>query len=251
MHSKFIRFFANGIKNCSLLKKITNYIIISSSLTKLKSSLLLEVIIPKILYKTQKYKGGRMSPKLFTIITIIVFVIIGVSYNISSGITDEGEKRVLIKKGEYLVTIGGCNDCHTPKIFTETGMKLDTERLLSGHPSELIIPEIPKNVLQSGNWVLMNPHLTAAVGPWGISFAANLTPDEQTGIGLWKESNFVAALKSGKHMGAGRPILPPMPWENMALATDDDLKAIFAYLTSIPPVKNRVPQPIPPNEIGK
>jgi hypothetical protein len=192
-----------------------------------------------------------MALKVLTISTIFIFIIISISYNIGSAVTDKEENNALIKRGEYLVTIGGCNDCHTPKIFTEKGMKLDTERLLSGHPSELEIPEIPKNVLQSRDWILFNPHLTAAVGPWGISFAVNLTPDEQTGIGLWKESNFVTAIKSGKHMGSGRPILPPMPWENLALATHDDLKAIFAYLKSIPAIKNPVPEPIPPDEIGK
>jgi hypothetical protein len=56
---------------------------------------------------------------------------------------------------------------------------------------------------------------------------------------------------SGKHMGAGRPILPPMPWQNLSQAIDEDLRTIFAYLKSLPPVKNAVPAPIPPDELGK
>ena len=70
-----------------------------------------------------------------------------------------------------------------------------------------------------------NDDLTAWSGAWGVSFAANLTPDETTGIGLWCEELFVNAIKNGKHMGAGRPILPPMPWFWYNQLPDDDLKA--------------------------
>ena len=62
--------------------------------------------------------------------------------------------------------------------------------------------------------------------------------DEQTGIGLWTEDIFVAAIRTGKHMGAGREILPPMPWNYYLNASDEDLKAIFWYLKSLPPIKN-------------
>lgn len=112
-------------------------------------------------------------------------------------------------------------------------------------------PRWIKNLIGPGKWVLFSEDLTVAVGPWGMSFSANLTPDDQTGIGLWTEDVFIKALRSGKHMGAGRPILPPMPWFNLVNANDEDLKAIFAYLKSLPPVKNPVPAPIPPDELGK
>jgi hypothetical protein len=85
--------------------------------------------------------------------------------------------------------------------------------------------------------------LTAWAGPWGGSYAANLTPDEATGLGIWTEELFIQALRSGKHMGVGRDILPPMPWQNCAVLTDSDLRAIFAYLRSIPPIRNSVPVP--------
>jgi hypothetical protein len=98
--------------------------------------------------------------------------------------------------------------------------------------------------------MLFNDHLTAAVGPWGVSFAMNLTPDDETGTGRWTEEHFVQAMRTGKHLGAGRPILPPMPWPNLQHATDDDLKSIFTYLKSIKPIKNAVPQPIPPDQLG-
>jgi hypothetical protein len=157
-----------------------------------------------------------------------------------------------ILRGSYLVHVSGCNDCHTPKIFTAEGMELDTTRLLSGHPDGSPLPEIDPRALQPGYWALFNAHLTAAVGPWGMTFARNLTP-HGTGIMGWKEEVFIAAMRTGKHMGMeqGRPIMPPMPWFNLAAATDNDLKAIYAYLQSIKPINNYVPEPLSPEEVLK
>ena len=97
----------------------------------------------------------------------------------------------------------------------------------------------------------MAPDVTAFVGPWGITYAANLTPDSASGIGAWAEENFVQALRKGKHMGLDneRPIMPPMPWELIGRMTDDDLKAVYSYLRSLPPVKNVVSAPIPPHQV--
>lgn len=146
--------------------------------------------------------------------------------------------------------VGGCNDCHTPKIFTEQGMMLDTSRLLSGHPADSPLPPIDTKALEPGNWILFNSHTTAAVGPWGLTFAQNLTPHE-TGIKNWQEEYFIKAMRTGKHMGVemGRPIMPPMPWMNLAQAEEDDLKAIFRYLRSLKAVENHVPDPLSPEEV--
>lgn len=152
----------------------------------------------------------------------------------------------MIERGQYLVTIGGCNDCHTPKVFSGGRTGLDEERLLSGHPADLEIPEFGFDDIGPGKWLLFNEHLTAGVGPWGVSFSANLTPDEETGIGDWTETEFIDGMRTGTHRGIGRPILPPMPWFNLATAPDEDLQAIFAYLKSIPPIENQVPDPIDP-----
>lgn len=155
-----------------------------------------------------------------------------------------------IKRGEYLVTVGGCNDCHTPKIMTPQGPQEDHSRLLSGHPSSEALPAITdKKMIAPGNWVLCDFNSTAWVGPWGTSFTANLTPDD-TGIGTWDYAQFEKAIREGKSKGLDgtRPLLPPMPWFNYAKMTDEDLRAVFAYLKSIPPVKNVVPNPIPPAE---
>jgi len=152
----------------------------------------------------------------------------------------------MIERGRYLVTIGGCNDCHTPKVFAGGGTGFDESRLLSGHPAELEIPDFGFDDIGPGKWVLINEHMTAAVGPWGVSFAANLTPHEETGIGDWTEEEFIGAFRTGTHRGIGRPILPPMPWFNLATAPDGDLAAIFAYLKSLPPIENQVPDAIDP-----
>ncbi len=153
-----------------------------------------------------------------------------------------------VKRGEYLVTITGCNDCHSPKVMTAMGPAPDPVRLLSGHPSDEPLPAITdKKMIAPGQWALFSSGLTAAVGPWGTSFAANLTPDD-TGIGNWTEAQFFKAIREGKLKGLDgtRPLLPPMPWFNVAKMTDDDLRAVFVYLKSLKPVKNVVPNPLPP-----
>jgi hypothetical protein len=149
----------------------------------------------------------------------------------------------VIDRGKYLVTIMGCNDCHTPKKMGPQGPEPDLTRLLSGHRQETKLPAPP--ALPSGPWmVVANLDFTAYSGPWGISYAINLTPDPNTGIGIWTEDMFLKALRTGRHMGTSRPILPPMPWQDFAIATDSDLRAVFAFLKSIPPIQNRVPDPV-------
>lgn len=159
-------------------------------------------------------------------------------------------KDSLVKRGEYLVNVMGCGDCHSPKIMGPQGPMSDPERILSGHPASLAIPKVDPSQLQS--WVLFSHSQTAFVGPWGVSFAANLTGDS-TGIGSWTEEQFFRAMKEGKYKGlpASRPILPPMPWQNFAAITDNDLKSIYQYLKSTKPVNNAVPAAIPPTELGK
>ncbi len=149
------------------------------------------------------------------------------------------------QRGEYLVTVGGCHDCHSPKVFTPQGPVPDEKRLLSGHPSDMKVASYAPEVIK--DWVLFNAHNTAVAGPWGVSFSANITSDD-TGIGLWKEEQFIKAMREGKYKGLdnSRPLLPPMPWPNFARMTDEDLKAVFAYLKSTKPIRNVVPAPIVP-----
>ena len=123
-----------------------------------------------------------------------------------------------IARGRYMVSISGCNDCHTPGSFY--GLP-DTSRTLAG--SEL-------------GWR----------GPWGVSFARNLTPDS-TGIGSWTEEQIVTAIRTGRRPD-GSALLPPMPWPTYANLSDEDAAAIAAYLKTIPPVKHQNLPVVPPNQ---
>ncbi len=153
------------------------------------------------------------------------------------------EQRVA--RGEYLVTIGACNDCHTPFKETPTGAEPDLSRMLSGHPAALVMP--PPPAMPAGPWlVTVGATNTAWSGPWGVSYTANITPDVETGIGSWSEQMFIDTIRNGRHMGRGRPLLPPMPFPFYRKMTDEDLGSIFAYLRSLRPIANRVPPPVPP-----
>ncbi|WP_018612636.1 hypothetical protein [Segetibacter koreensis] len=156
-------------------------------------------------------------------------------------------KQDKIQRGEYLVNVIGCGDCHAPKKMTEKGPAPDMDRYLSGFNSTQPMPKFDTKVMQRDQVAMFNPELTAAAGPWGVSFAANLTPDE-TGIGNWTLDNFKRALKQGKYKGLenSRDLLPPMPWTNFKNLKDDDVESIFLYLKSLKPVSNRVPDAIPP-----
>ena len=160
-------------------------------------------------------------------------------------------RKARVARGEYLVTIGGCNDCHTPMKEGPNGPEWDMSRMLSGHPEQVEMLPVPKPA--GGNWAWNGAITnTAFSGPWGVSYARNLTPEKLTGIGIWDEAMFIKTIRSGRHWGVGRPILPPMPWFNYAKMTDEDLKSVYAYLRSIPPVKNQVPDAIvaPPPQVA-
>jgi len=152
-----------------------------------------------------------------------------------------------VERGKMLIIGGGCHDCHTPKKLGPNGPEADMDRMLSGHPESEGVPPPFKPIKGSPYVIHINGHLTAWSGDWGVSFAANLTPDQNTGLGIWTEDMFLAALKQGKHMGKSRPILPPMPWNWYGQLPDEDLKAMFAYLKSIKPIANRVPVPLTPD----
>jgi mono/diheme cytochrome c family protein len=151
------------------------------------------------------------------------------------------------ERGKVLVTVGGCHDCHTPKKVGPGGPEPDMSRALSGHPEDTKVTAGFKTPKGSPYTIHTIDHLTAWSGAWGVSFAANLTPDPDTGMSM-PERSFLAAMKSGAHLGSSRPILPPMPWQMYAQLSEDDLKAIFAYLKTLPPIKNKVPDPIPPGK---
>lgn len=192
-----------------------------------------------------------MRLKTISVISIFIivagFVFMGASPEQKKGKVTVSVKNSHVEHGRYLVMVAGCNDCHTPKVFGPMGPMPDTTKLLSGHPGNSPMPDVPKDVLGPEKWgALTTGDLTAWVGPWGTSFTRNLTPDMNTGIGSWTEDIFIKALRTGKDMGEGRDILPPMPWQNFGMMKDQDLKDIFAYLKSLPAIENAVPDPISP-----
>ena len=181
----------------------------------------------------------------YTLLVALILVVLLTACN-----QNQPEKKTLseaemIERGKYLITAGGCHDCHSPKVFGPQGPQIDETKILSGYPEGMKLAEFDPAVLEPGKYVLLTQDATAAVGPWGASFAANLTPDNETGIGTWQPDMFINALRTGKHLGAGRPILPPMPWQMLGKLTDEDLRSMFAYLKSLPPIKNKVPEPVP------
>lgn len=191
------------------------------------------------------------SLKLFYafLLSAVFIVLVFSACNNSSNEKVEMTQAEKVARGEFLITFGGCGDCHTPKVFTQNGPVPDTSKILSGCPSNTTIANVDPDLVKPGSWVLFTQDFTAAVGPWGASFAANLTPDNETGIGTWNEQMFINALRTGKHLGAGRPIMPPMPWELIGQHSDEDLGAMFAYLKSLKPINNKVPDYLPPDKV--
>lgn len=177
------------------------------------------------------------------LLVALVLLLPGCRNNSKTAIAESTELSVeqLVQKGEYLVTIMGCNDCHSPKEMGAQGPVVIADLMLSGYPADRPFQKAEPEMIRKG-WILFNADLTAAAGPWGVSFAANITSD-QTGIGNWTEENFRRALKEGRYKGlAGfRMLLPPMPWANFAVISDEDIKSVFQYLKSTKPVNNIVP----------
>jgi len=176
---------------------------------------------------------------------VLVTALAAIAYAVGAG---ESKSTEPAARGKYLVDAMGCADCHTPLQLGPNGPERDMTRHLSGHPAMLVMPPAPK--LEPGPWMAtIGATMTAWSGPWGTTFTANLTPDPETGLGRWTADEFVATMKTGRHMGRGREILPPMPIPAVKNFTDEDLRAIFAYLRTLPAVRNRVPDPLPPAEV--
>jgi hypothetical protein len=149
-----------------------------------------------------------------------------------------------VMRGMYLVSHSGCNDCHTPwALNKDLGLPMpDMSRMLSGHPAGQ--PDSATKINPKTDLALIGGDFTSFTLPFGIVYSANLTPDKETGLGNWTEEMFLKAMRTGMHMGAeGRPILPPMPWPEIRTMTDEDLKAVFAFLQTVPAVHNPVADP--------
>ena len=172
----------------------------------------------------------------------------GLAYSCSGNEDQETKthktKAASIARGEYLVKISGCGDCHSPKIMTPKGPVEDSAYFLAGFRSKDPLPPIDTSVLKNG-WALFYAEGIAMVSPLGISYAANITADA-TGIGNWTLEQFKIAMTEGKWKGLkeNRPLLPPMPWQNFTKMHPEDLEAIYDYLQCTKPVENIVPMAV-------
>lgn len=132
---------------------------------------------------------------------------------------DRQGKADPVKRGKYLVESIGCVECHSP--YNDDG-------------------SINKEMRFAGG-------LTFDFYPLGKYPTRNITSDKETGLGNWTDAEIKRALTQGIAKD-GRKFLPfPMPWTAFAQLKDDDLNAIITYLRTIPPVKNRIPDPEKPN----
>ncbi len=148
-----------------------------------------------------------------------------------------------IARGKYLAeTVAACGHCHTPR----KGAEPDMTRHLSGHPASAPAPKSAAVdlIMKEGIFISISPTMTSFSGPWGVSFATNLTPDKETGLGAWTEEQFISAMRSGKHQGEpdGRAILPPMPWKHYQSMSQQDMEDMWAYFQSLKPIRNAVPK---------
>ena len=183
----------------------------------------------------------------FSIFVLVAFVPVLAGCKVDNTAAADSKSTERVQRGGYLVAAIGCNDCHTPLKMTERGPEPDMTRMLSGHPASMKMTRPPK---LDGLWASAGAATnTAFAGPWGVTFAANLTPDQNSGMGIWTEDMFVRALRTGRHMGTSRQIMPPMPWQAFKNLNDEDLKSIYAYLRSVPPVSNHVPDYLEPQEV--
>ena len=179
---------------------------------------------------------------IFCVVVLFVGVVIALSIRSVESQSD------MVQRGKYLVdAVSACGYCHTPRSGAEYNMNL----YLAGHPAGKPYPSYNFSMMQQGIFTLTSPQMSAFSGPFGTSFASNLTPDKETGLGEWTEEMFINAMRTGLHQGVegNRAILPPMPVKHYAQMNDEDLKAIWAYLKTIKPVKNEVNPPL--NQRGR
>lgn len=184
---------------------------------------------------------------LIAVLSVILFLFVILNpESFADEFSKERIEQLEILQGQALSIENGCMHCHSPKIESEDDFIPDPERLFSGHPGNEKLPDIPEGLIGEGKWFgLYTTGFTAWGGPWGITYAANITPDKETGIGNWTEKNFISVLSLGIHSSLTRKIMPPMPWDEISLLSDRQLKAIFKYLQTVKPVKNKVPEAAP------
>jgi uncharacterized protein YjiS (DUF1127 family)/mono/diheme cytochrome c family protein len=161
--------------------------------------------------------AARHLPRIAFRVGLLLAVTASALFAVSgSGFAQDAQ----IKRGRYLVTLGGCNDCHTPGYFFG---KPDMARFLGGSEVGFEIPGL------------------------GTFHGPNLTPDHDTGLGAWSTDDIATAITTGRRPD-GRILAPVMPWHAFASLTGPDIYAIAVFLKSLPAVSHKVPGPFGPSE---
>ena len=140
----------------------------------------------------------KINLKLYLSFFALIVALLFIASCQDEPVKKELNQEELIARGEYIVNTSGCHDCHTPKKMTEQGPVLEENYLLAGHPADMPIPSYDKSIVRE--WGLFSHTMTAAVGPWGVSFSANITSDE-TGLGNWTYDQFKTAMTKGLYKG--------------------------------------------------
>ncbi len=153
-----------------------------------------------------------------------------------------------VERGKRLVELGGCSQCHTPKIKTTLGYKPDEDRFLSGYPADKPLPDLPYAEIIAGEAEksFYTTDATIWVGRWGVTFAPNLTPDAETGIGAMSEEDFIEIFRNKEHFSQENPLITPMPVNVYSKLSFFELRSIYIYLQTLEPISNEVPKRIPP-----
>lgn len=161
---------------------------------------------------------------------------------------EEVYRKYNIERGKRLVELGGCSQCHTPKIRTTLGNKPDKDKFLSGYPADKPLPDLPYAEIIAGETEksFYTTDATVWVGRWGVSFAPNLTPDVETGIGSMSEEDFIEIFRKKEHFSQENPLITPMPVNVYSQLSFFELRSIYIYLQTLEPISNEVPTRIPP-----
>jgi len=175
----------------------------------------------------------RAAPSVFVLLAIVLVTSLAARQQPKSPYPPARPARLATsptsaERGAQLVMLGGCNDCHTPKL--PNGMP-NLARTLSGHPLNAPLPP------EVTGGVSANMHLTAWRGPWGVTMARNITPDKATGIGTWTLADFKRTIRTGIDP-KGVVLQPPMPIPMIQNLPDEDLEAIYNYLRTVKPIVN-------------
>jgi mono/diheme cytochrome c family protein len=131
-----------------------------------------------------------------------------------------------INRGEYLVALLGCSSCHTDGVLIGA-------------------PNYQRHLAGSGTGIAYSNPLKQE-NP-GVVYPPNLTPDDETGIGLLSDEAIVQQIRTGIRPDGGHS-LPVMPWPAYSTLTDDDVDAIVAYLRSLPAIRHQVPANVQPGQ---